>query len=286
MDMISKLKTALGAGVMMMAAGFGVAAEPPPDFEKQLGDMARQLEEDLDALYARIGPLSYDPKVEAWYIGVDPRLGEVFDRMTVRYLADTEERAAYARKIAKGQFKGSEEDHARFLTDTWLREPFWPRNAAVYDPERTTNLDSILKAWRAAEAAGPAGRSRELSCAARWTDRKPVAALAAEFAQATDMYLAWSAADPMIEAALNPHALSFFSAAEKERYLRSAIANALMSPVDLAAHPPGCAQTFTYFDAWAEWTDESRKKADPFSGAASPEEETGSAPLPKASSGD
>lgn len=263
--MISDLKAALGASVVMMAASLSAAAEPVPDAAEPLTDKARQYEETLDALYASIGPLSHDPEVEAWYIGVDPRLEEVFDRMTVRYLAGDEERAAYARKIAEGHFTGSEEDHARFLTDTWLREPFWPRNAAVYDPERTSNLDSILKGWRAAEAAGPADPAREVSCATRWTDRKPVAALAAEFAQAAESYLYFSAADPAFEAALNPNGVSFFSAPEKERYMKSAIANALMSPVDPAAHPPGCSQTFTYFDAWAEWRDENQEKTDPFS---------------------
>lgn len=251
--MMSNWKNALCAGAVMTGLAMAAAAEPALETAEPYAEVIGDVEQSLDEMYHRMGPQTHDPEREAWLIRAEPRLAEIIDRLTVRYLADPAEQAVYARKIENGHFKGSAEDHARSTAVTWLNTSYWPMNAAVYDPDHTTNLDSILESWRTAEAAGHADPDRDVSCTAHWRARGSMVSLAAAFAEAVDAYLASASADVAVEAAFNPYGLSFLDAAGRESYLRGSITAWLMFPQDPAAHPPGCAATFTNFDAWAAW---------------------------------
>lgn len=205
------------------------------------------------------------------YIQSDARFEELIDRLTVKHLADTGERAYYSWMLLEGYFDGNAEDYAREAAVLWLQHSVWPENAAVYDPDNTTNADAILKQWSAVEADPKLTEAAGLRCDWRWTEHQTIAALAEQFGGAVEDYLALTLSHPAYEAVFNPNSISFFNESGKTEFLRAAISSWLMQAGDPNAHPPGCMETVTNFDVWMEHKQKISAAAEPFSAGPSPE---------------
>lgn len=248
-------------------------SEPAADFSKEIAAVKQRYEETQNQYYASVDPIIPGTQQADRYVEYDQRFSEVIDRMTVMFLASPEKQAEYGWSTGKGYFKGSAEEYARFRAVNWLGEWIWPENAAVYDPDRTTHSDLLLKRWRAADEAGH-GKA-EQRCDTKWTDRMPIAGLAKEFSEAAAQYTEIASMDPTAEAFFNPYSVQFTSLESRQSFLWSAAASWLMSPYEPEAHSAGCAETFTNFDAWALSSARKSKSAEPSSPNSAPEKVMG-----------
>lgn len=269
---LSRILRLLCAGTILATAALAALAEPPAepakDFSEIIDALTQKYAAQRDALYATYGPFRYNPEMANAYIRADERFAEVIDRMTVYYLADPDKRRQYEDMVARGGFEGSAEEYARFLVVSWLGEPQYGYNAAIYSPN-PSNGERIIEAWRVSSTRG--SLAKEEPCTNQWTARKPVAALAHDFERAVNGYLQWAYSEDSVMTAFNPDSVNFIDASSEREFLRAAISFWLASSDETLLQAPVCAKTFTNFDSWAAWDAKNVAQAGPFSGGYAPE---------------